>query len=80
MCGPAARFDHGLTMDSGNKLYKREEIFGTSWASRVGHKTNFRDVQFCNEPTLIVIRWGKFVAERLSSVFTAETKSWRPQI
>jgi len=46
----------------------------------VSQQVSLRDVQFNdNDPTIIEILAGEFVAKRLSSLSNTEGKSWRPQ-
>jgi len=50
------------------------------WKVNVSQQISVRDVQFSeNDPKIIVILAGEFVAQRLSTLSSTEGKSRRPQ-
>jgi len=48
--------------------------------SRTENKLTWRIISYLKQHSIILIISGEFVAERISSVPSAEAKSWRPQV
>jgi len=48
--------------------------------SRSENKLTWRIISYLKQHTIILIILGEFVAEGLSSVPSAESKSWRPHV